>query len=843
MNRLLQALAPFLLIALLVCLQPQLLWSQAAEQDRQVPADIQANEDDFYLQQVKPILVKNCYECHANDPENISGGLALTSRDAIARGGESGPAIDAEKIGESILLQAVNYEVYEMPPTGQLAQPEIDILTKWVEMGIPFPAGEEIDSGISHHSTVPQVNAETKRWWSFQPVQRPELPVPTHVDWPRNSIDNFILEKLEALSLTPAPPATRQQLIRRVYYDLIGLPPSPAEVAAFVSDADPQAYEKLIECLLVSPHYGEKWGRHWMDLVRYAESNSFERDGTKPFVWRYRDYVIRSFNEDKPYDRFLIEQLAGDELPESTPEALIATGYYRLGAWDDEPADPLQAKYDDLDDIVATTAHTMLGLSVNCARCHDHKIDPIPQSDYYSFVAFFENVRRFGVRSPDSVDDASVKIIAGPATPEQQQEHVRAMAEATTAIASLEAIVKPDFESVEHEEFSYEANRLRLIRKRVGGLLTEQQFQEYEQAFNRQRTLQQNPPGSYKVLCVTEEGSTPPTSFIRVRGNAGVQGAEVQPGFISVLSPPTPELARPVADVSTGRRLALAKWIASPDNPLTARVMANRLWQFHFGRGIVRSSSDFGFQGTPPTHPDLLNWLAAELVQQRWSLKAMHRLIMNSSAYQMSSQYNPAAHEIDPANDFLWRFDLRRQTAEEIRDSILAVSGQLNLDAMFGPSIFPIQPPEVLAGQSQPGAGWESSSESDRRRRSIYIHVKRSLPVPILATNDSAETDNTCPVRFITTQPTQSLGMMNSEFTNEQARHFAKSVAAENPELTAQVAEILQRVTQRRPAPAEVQRGIAMIEDLKLNESLSAEQALETFCLLALNLNEFVFID
>jgi mono/diheme cytochrome c family protein len=801
------------------------------------------NDDRFFVEKIKPILQQHCFECHANDAANISGSLALTSRDSILAGGDSGAAVDLENHGESILLQAVNYEIYEMPPEGKLAPSEIELLTEWVRRGVPYPAEHEIELEVKARAGVPTVNAETKQWWSFQKVNRPDVPPVQNTTWPRNDIDHFILAKLEAISLKPAPPASREQLVRRAYYDLTGLPPTPEQVRTFVEDNDPQAYERLVERLLASPHYGEKWGRHWLDLVRYAESNSFERDGTKPFVWRYRDYVIRSFNEDKPYDQFLLEQLAGDELGQPTAEAIIATGYYRLGQWDDEPADPLQAKYDDLDDMVATTGQTMLGLTVNCARCHDHKIDPIPQEDYYRLVSFFENIRRYGVRSDESVFNASVRTLPGPATEQQTEEYETRKTRIASEIEAIETLVKPDFEPVEHEEFQYEMNRVPIVKKRVGGLISKKQFRAYQQLKAELKRLIENPPGSIKVLCVKENGNKAPPSYVRIRGNPHVKGEIVEPGFLSVLSPSEPEIPELASSQSTGRRTALANWIISPSNPLTARVMANRIWQYHFGRGIVRSSSDFGFQGTPPTHPQLLDWLADEFVNRDWSIKAMHRLIMNSNTYRMSSRFDSTAYEVDPDNELFWRFNMRRLTAEEIRDSILAVNRELNLEKMFGPSIFIEMPGEVLAGQSRPGKGWGNSTVSDRRRRSIYIHIKRSLPVPILVTNDSADTDNPCPVRFITTQPTQALGMINSRFTNDQARIFAEQVLRHHRDVDQQVTEILWRVLQRKPTTPEIERGIKFIQTNLSEPGVSHEQALEMFCLLALNLNEFVYLD
>ena len=799
----------------------------------------------FYRDKVKPILKESCFECHANDPEDLQGSLALTSRTSILRGGDSGPAVDSNSPTESLLLKVINYEIYEMPPSGKLSEEKIKVLSHWVKLGMPFAPEDEKDLVVGEQSKVPQVNEETKKWWAFQKVKKPQPPTVNDKAWPKNEIDNFILSKLESVSLKPAAIASRASLVRRAYYDLTGLPPSSEQVAEFVNSSDPDAYKKLVDQLLDSPHYGEKWGRHWLDLVRYAESNSFERDGTKPFVWRYRDYVIRAFNSDKPYDEFLTEQLAGDELANPTPEAIIATGYYRIGQWDDEPADPLKAKYDDLDDIVATTSQTMLGLTVNCARCHDHKIDPIPTADYYKMVSFFENIRRYGVRSNESVTAASVKtLLGGEATADAKKKYEKELARIKTQMDGIHDKAKPGFEDVEHEDFEYEMNKIAILRKRIGKEINKKEFEKFKQLLNQLKEKIANPPGSIKVLCVKEDGPKAPETFVRIRGNAHVTGPKVSPGFISVLSPPEPEIASVASEKSAGRRLAFAKWVTNPENPMTARVMVNRIWQYHFGRGIVRTASDFGFQGSLPTHPELLDWLAARFVEEKWSIKQMHRLMMHSATYQMASDHNPAGFEKDPANDLFWKFNLRRLTAEEIRDSILAVSGQLNKEKMFGPSIFTKLPKEVLAGQSRPGQNWGNSSEQDRKRRSIYIHVKRSLGVPILYTNDSADTDNTCPVRFITTQPTQALGMMNSEFTNKQAELFAKSIRESvGDDLKKQVAAVLGKVTQRQAKKHEIERGLNLIQTLIDKEDATPETAFNQFCLMALNLNEFVYLD
>jgi hypothetical protein len=439
-------------------------------------------------------------------------------------------------------------------------------------------------------------------------VKHPAVPAVKNKAWVRNPIDAFVLARLEKAGLKPNPTAPRATLIRRAYYDLTGLPPSPEEVEAFVNDPSADAWEKVVDRLLASPRYGEKWGRHWLDLVRYAETNSYERDGTKPSAWRFRDYVINSFNADKPYDQFLTEQLAGDELPQRTQERLIATGYYRLGLWDDEPADPKQALYDDLDDIASTTSQVFLGLTVGCARCHDHKLDPIPAKDYYRFLSFFSGVRRYGVRAHETVVDASLVPIA----PEEEIQKQKAEIEAhrakvkanADAIKSLEDKFLADLEPVEKEEWKTEYRRVPIAKKRVGKLLTQEEFDRYAALYQEKRRMERFRPTALDTALVVKELSKPRDTFLLARGNPHAETEKVEPGFLTVLSPPEPQIAPSPHGDSSGRRLALAKWIASKENPLTARVMTNRVWQFHFGRGIVRSTSNFGFQGDKPTHPE-----------------------------------------------------------------------------------------------------------------------------------------------------------------------------------------------------------------------------------------------
>ncbi len=701
-----------------------------------------------------------------------------------------------------------------------------------------------------------------KAHWAFQTLQRPavpstdstavslsgSVPSPALQRGSGNPIDAFVRSLLASKKLSANPRATRRELIRRATYDLTGLPPTLGEVERFVTDADPQAWERLIERLLSSPRYGEKWGRHWLDLVRFAESNSYERDGAKPHAWRYRDYVIRSFNADTPYDRFVQEQLAGDELaaamPEGGTEALIATGFYRLGIWDDEPADRELAKYDALDDLVTTTGQVFLGLTIDCARCHNHKLDPIPQRDYYRLLAFFKNISPY--RNGGPTDEAA--IFANGA---ERAAYVAKVREIETQRAELETVVaKAEAQFRAHLAASGDAEKVTATtfeeRWKKEGILAlgAEMFQQHQEARRVLGTLRADSIPVEKALVVSEAGSEAPETFVLSRGNPAAPGEKVEPGFPAVLGSPEPPVSTGMKGArTTGLRSLLADWIVSDKNPIAARVMVNRIWQHHFGRGLVRSPNNFGLNGDAPTHPELLDWLACEFWEKGWSLKAMHRLIMASETYRMSSEGREEALKADPANDTLWRFDMRRLTAEEIRDTVLSVTGSLNLK-MYGPGVYVEIPAEVLAGQSQPGNGWGNSSPSEQARRSLYIHAKRSLLTPILESFDMAETDRSAPVRFTTVQPTQALGTLNGSFLNRQARLFSDNLRSElgqNTRLLVQRA--LHLCTAREPTVDEVERGVRFIQGSCVDERLSPEAALAQFCLLALNLNELVYLD
>ena len=802
-----------------------------------------------------PVLQDNCMRCHGGE-DKIKGGLNLTTREGLFAGGDGGEVIDLENPAESFLLEMISYKDadHEMPPKGKMSPKNIEILTRWVEAGAPFDPAFVFVPSEEHHGGgfETEINEKTRNYWAFRPVGTPEPPIVADSEWAKHPIDAYIYAKLDEARLKPNPSAEKAELIRRAYYDLTGLPPTPAEVEAFVADESPDAYEGLIDRLLALPQYGEKWGRHWLDVARYAETNGYERDNPKENVWRYRDYVIRAFNEDKPYTQFIREQIAGDELDEVTADSIIATGFQRLGIWDDEPADPEQAFFDGMDDVVSVTSEAFLGMTMGCARCHDHKIDPIPQEDYYRFLAFFGNTlnnieqRRF---KKTAYTLNTQRVIATPeevaAYEKVKREHDAEIESLEVSIAKIEERIESHFSNPEREDAADAKTRETLLRKWRTTALGAEELTGYMALKDRLRALERNKvPSLATALSIRENGRETVPVHVLLRGSAHSPAKEVQPGLPQVLGLPDPEIPTPAPDAqSSGRRRVLADWIASDDNPLTARVMVNRAWHYHFGRGIARSPSNFGQNGDQPTHPELLDWLARDFMDNGWSLKQLHKRIMLSRTYQMSARGREDALAKDPNNDLFWRVDMRRLSAEEVRDSLLALTGKLNLK-MGGPSIYSKVPDEVLATASRPDHAWGHSPEEEQNRRSVYIHVKRSLPEPMLKSFDSADTDASCAVRFTTTVPTQALTMLNGEFINEQAEMFADRLRREvGPDREQQVERALALVTSRDPERSEIDAGLAMIDDMEKGLGLDPETALDRFCLLAVNLNEFIYLD
>ena len=700
--------------------------------------DTSASGLEFFEKKIRPLLSENCYKCHSAQSEKLKGGLRLDARDNLLKGGDSGPAIVPNDPDKSLLIKAVRYTDpdLQMPPKNRkLSDRQISDLVAWIKMGAPWPAEAK---GTPAKATF-EVTEKDRSWWAFQPIKRPLLPALKSRARTRNPIDRLLLASLEAKGIQRNPPATRRELIRRAFFDLIGLPPTPDEVKAFEADNSANAFEQLIDNLLARPQYGERWGRHWLDVVRFAQSNGYERDGEKPMAWRYRDYVIRSFNADKPYDLFVKEQLAGDELANASAESIVATGFQRLGVWDDEPDDKQMAVYDELDDIVSTTGQAFLGLTLGCARCHDHKFDPISQTDYYQFLSFFRNVRPYE-NAKFNLDSANYVPFAEPGKVKAWQlQHEQ-------AITNLEKQAEVAKDEAEKKKLRGEIKKAR------------------EEA------------GPFEwALAVRESSPNPLPTHVLIRGNPRSEGPPVEPAFLTVLGGTRPHFSTSPSH-STGRRSALADWIANPANPLTARVMVNRIWQHHFGKGLVKTTTDFGRAGSLPTHPALLDWLAAEFIDSGWSVKKLHKTIMLSAAWQMSSRSeNSAALEKDPANDLWWRQSLRRLEAETIRDSILAISGDLN-PQMGGRGFFPHLAGEVLAGASRPGLDWQRNDTAAQSRRSVYTYIRRTLQVPALEAFDYNNTSSPLGERPVTTVAPQALMLLNDDFMQQRSAGLASTL-------------------------------------------------------------------
>jgi hypothetical protein len=717
--------------------------------------------------------------------------------------------------------------------------------------------------------------------WAFVPARRPELPAASDPAWSRNPIDRFVRAKMDAEGIAPVGAADRRTLIRRLYLDLIGLPPSVEEVRTFLEDRSPDAVARVVDDLLARPQYGERWARHWLDVVRYAESNGYERDGTKPHAWRYRDYVIEALNRDEPYDRFVTEQLAGDEVEGSGASAQIATTFLRLGTWDDEPADPAVDRYDQLDDVLGTTASAFLGITLRCARCHDHKFEPFSQVDYYRMLAVFQPLKR----PQDGRTDLDRLVGTKAELADYQAAHDRAEAELARVWERIEGLARPEIDRLfgppEKPKDGKAAGKRTSLPPELGqALKTEPSKRSQHQrdlvAFfaapleaevrsiapeevkaalkildDRAAAIRsaqpKEPPRAY---IWSEEGPKAPPTQVLKRGDPTRPSAVVEPGVPAVLAAKPPAKPTPTAH-STGRRLWLARWLTSADNPLTARVIVNRIWQLHFGEGLVASSNDFGVMGDPPSHPELLDWLARELVASGWRLKPLHRLIILSRTYQQSSDYSPESGRIDPSATTLWRWRPRRLEAETVRDSVLAVSGRLN-PRMGGPSFYPILPREVLEGQSRPGENWGQSDDREQSRRSIYIFAKRSLAVPELEILDAPDSTSSCERRMISTTGPQALTFLNGAFMNEQARHFAARLAAEaGQDPKEQVARAFELALGRPPRAEESRAALEFLDrqegQIRADAGTSAEplaarrKALESFCLVVLNMNEFVY--
>lgn len=812
---------------------------------------------DFFKDKVQPILEQNCVSCHGAKIQR--SGLDLRTEESALKGGTRGASVVPGKPEQSLLYKLVTHqEEPEMPMGGKLSDAEIAVIADWIRQLQPKAIADAAPESAPVRAPGYGITDKDRSFWAFIKPVRLAVPKVKQRSWVKNEIDAFVLASLEAKGLKPSPAASPRELLRRVYFDLIGLPPSPDEMAAFLKDPSEAAYRKVVEKLLASQHYGERWGRHWLDLARYADSGGYEFDYDRPHAWRYRDWVIRAFNDDKPYDQFIREQLAGDQLKpvaETKPEDLIATGFLRNGPTVDNAVNE-QTRSDELDDMVSTTSSVFLGLTVGCARCHDHKYDPIPQKDYYRLQAVFfpfqktekllvsEEEKKAHAAANKAIDEklrpykakiaAIEKRVREKLMAEKIEFHVKLAEDAGT----INAETREQYRKETAERFAKAVN---LQPEEIDELLTPEEksarkaVQDEIDAINKTR-----PKMLPAVMGVTDE-EKPKQAFLLKRGDVALKGDPVGPGLPQVMCGETD--LNPI-----DRRKQLADWIASADNPLTARVAVNRIWQYHFGKGIVRTPSDFGATGDRPTHPELLDWLATEFVAKGWSWKAMHRLMVTSNTYRQSSRFNEKSATVDSENRLLWRMNPRRLEAEIIRDSMLAISGKLNKE-MFGPGIYPRIDPDIINTGSRPRWPLDAKDDQTTWRRSVYIFVKRSVLLPMIEVFDCPATTVTGPVRAVSTVSPQALALMNNEFVLQQSGFFAERVAAEaGNDLRKQITTAFTIALNRQPNEKELAWSLEFLQKQtagyaeRKNEKPTAA-ALRDFCHALFNLNEFLYLD
>ena len=718
-----------------------------------------------FAKEILPILQSRCLACHNN--KVLSGDFSLESRQQLLQGGSRGPAIVPGEPSLSRLIQVVAYDgELKMPPGGRLRDSEIETLRSWVEQGAPWEG-----AGLVGH-------------WAFQPVKRPSEPAVRQLAWVRNSIDRFVLAKLEEKRLKPSPEAKPAALLRRLSLDLVGLPPSPEEAESFLSGTGSDAYWQLVDRLLASKHYGERWGRHWLDVARYADSDGFA-DGARQ-MWMYRDWVIEALNRDLPFDEFVIQQLAGDLLPNASQDQRIATGFHRNTLLNQEGGvDVEQYRVEAVVDRVETTGSAFLGLTLGCARCHDHKYDPISQREFFQLYAFFNNVDE---KSPEWEGTDKPKhwpfLEFGSKEEFDRRDVIRAQLKLLTdELEQYEAHLLSRRTQWEREMSPNAQGKLKPEIRRILDLLVNDRneiqiktldkfYKEMDPGYSTRqagiKAVRAVEP-KFKSTLVMEELTTPRESYVHLGGDFTRRGDRIAPDVPAVLPSLPP--------VSGATRLDLARWLVNPRNPLTARVTANRIWQRYFGAGLVETENDFGTQGSPPSHPLLLDWLASELIRQDWSLKALHRLIVTSATYRQSSRHRTDLEIIDPDNRLLARQRRLRLESEVVRDVGLAASGLLNPE-LGGPSVFPPQPAGVTKlGHIQ--REWKVSSGKDRYRRGLYTHFWRSTPHPALMVFDSPNGVTSCTRRSRSNTPLQALTLLNDEAFYELAQGLANRLVSE----------------------------------------------------------------
>jgi mono/diheme cytochrome c family protein len=793
-------------------------------------ATIAPEQAKFFEEHVRPVLASNCFKCHGAEKQN--GHLRLDSLGAMLTGGESGPAIVPGKPDESLVIDAINHGSFEMPPETKLKDDEIASLTQWIKLGALWPG----ETGVAPIAKRARITDEDRAFWSFQPVARPALPAISNDYWSRGPLDRFILARLNEAGIEPASESPPEQLIRRLYFDLTGLPPSPAEIDAYLNDTAADKYERLVDRLLAGPRYGERSARAWLDLVRYAESDGYKQDSYRPHAWRYRDYVVDAFNADKPYDQFVREQLAGDELAPHDPAAVTATGYLRAGIYEYNAKDARTQWNFILNDVTDVTADVFLGLGVSCARCHDHKFDPILQADYFRLRAFFAPLLPrddVPLATPHQRAEYEGKLAGwleetvGIRTELAALEEEKLAAAAKDEIKRFPADVQAMYHKPASERTPFEQQIAYLVarqaKEKQDGVNFEAALKNEKDKLARWKELREqlkqteaNKPAELPVTyTVTDVGPVAPSTTIPASRRK--ESPPIAPGFLTILDPAPATIASPANDSqSTGRRSALAAWITRSDNPLTARVMVNRVWQQHFGRGLVGTSSDFGKLGERPSHPELLDYLASQFVDSGWRLKDLHRAIVTSATYRQTALRSmpEEARVIDPTNRLLWRMNTRRLEAEQIRDAMLAASGELSL-----------------------AAGGEGV-EAAQPRRSIYTKVYRNKKDALLEVFDVADGLLSTPQRNVTTTAPQALLMINSDITLKRADAFAATLVAAHPSDDQALVRLAYRsALGRAPTDSEANAAVHFLHSGK------RPQALVDFAHALLNANEFLYVD
>jgi mono/diheme cytochrome c family protein len=835
---------------------------------------------EFFERRIRPLLAEQCFQCHSDQAKKLKGGLRLDSFAAMIQGGESKhPAIVPGKPEESLVIKAMRYgdEDLQMPPKKRLDDQAIQDMATWISMGAPFPGGDAASATPLKRQNDGTDPEKAKSFWSFQPIAAPAVPAVKLASWPLGDIDRLVLARMEALGVQPAPEADKRTLIRRASFDLTGLPPSPEEIDAFLADGSPTAFATVVDRLLASPRYGERWGRHWLDLVRYADTAGDSADYPVPQAYLYRDWVIDAFNRDLPYDEFLRQQIAGDLLPARDDaerhQHLIATGFIAIAKR--YSVNPEHDQYLTIEDTIDTLGKSVLGLTVGCARCHDHKFDPIPSSDYYGLYGIFASTHYPFAGSEEDhrprglvplVTPTELEAILGPkkdqlaaveaeiAELEEERTGARqvrkeakeaneAKEQARPAANAKPVDAKPvdaktaDAKPVEATSAdaakaaaaaaaspaTTDAPAPAPVKKRTEAELKK----AIADAKKRRSALLEKVPYAFAV----SEG-TPADAHVQKRGDPDKQGEVVPRHFLSILGGER----LPTGSTGSGR-LELARWLSSASNPLTARVMANRLWQYHFGTAIVATPSDFGSRGRAPNNPALLDYLASQFIAHGWSFKAMHRAIMLSRAWQLSTASDPASLARDAIDDTLWRFPRRRLEAEEIRDSILAVSGRLDLAIPAGHP-FPSQSSWEFSQHSQFAAVYDSL------HRSVYVMQQRIRKHPFFAVFDGADTGTSTAERMVSTSPLQALFLMNDPFVFSQSTAFAERLSG-IADSRSRLDAAFRLALARHATAAELDAGLAFLKRYhELSPDGSADlPALASYLRALFASNEFMFID